>query len=100
MSEIHFTDNYHDVSTNSGFQFEFYCERCHDAWRSPFDRHAAGTAEDLLSAASNLFGGLFGSARTCPGGSRGASLAASSRTAAAARGSASAASTSYPSRSR
>ena len=64
MSEIHFTDKYHDVSTNSGFQFEFYCERCHDAWRSPFDRYAAGTMEDVLGAASNMFGGLFGSARS------------------------------------
>jgi RNA polymerase subunit RPABC4/transcription elongation factor Spt4 len=63
MSEIHFRDNYHDLSTNSGFQFEFYCERCHDAWRSPFDRYAAGTVEGMLGAAENLFGGLFGSAR-------------------------------------
>jgi hypothetical protein len=54
---------YRDISTNSGFQFEFYCERCHDAWRSPFDRYAAGTLEGALGAAESLFGGFFGSAR-------------------------------------
>jgi membrane protease subunit (stomatin/prohibitin family) len=63
MSEIHFRDNYHDLSTQTGFQFEFFCEHCHDAWRSPFDRYAAGTVEGVLGAAENLFGGLFGGAR-------------------------------------
>jgi RNA polymerase subunit RPABC4/transcription elongation factor Spt4 len=67
MSEIHFRDNYHDLSTNSGFQFEFYCERCHDAWRSPFDRYAAGTVEGMLGAAEGLLGGFFGQARNALG---------------------------------
>jgi membrane protease subunit (stomatin/prohibitin family) len=63
MSTIHFRDNYRDISTNSGFQFEFHCERCRDAWRSPFDRYAAGTLESALGAAESLLGGFFGSAR-------------------------------------
>ena len=67
MSEIHFRDNYHDLSTNSGFQFEFYCENCHDAWRSPFDRYAAGTGEGVLGAAEGLLGGFFGQARNALG---------------------------------
>lgn len=67
MTEIQFSDNYHDLSNDSGFQFEFYCERCHDAWRSPFDRYAAGTAENILGAAESLFGGIFGSARNVVG---------------------------------
>lgn len=67
MSEIHFRDNYHDLSTQSGFQFEFYCEHCRDAWRSPFDRYAAGTVESVLGAAEGLFGGMFGSARNALG---------------------------------
>ena len=54
MSEIQFSDNYNDLSTDTGFQFEFYCEHCHDAWRSPFDRYAAGTAESVLGAASTV----------------------------------------------
>lgn len=63
MSEIHFSDNHSDLSTDSGFQFEFHCERCRDAWRSPFDRYAAGTMEGILGAADGIFGGLFGKAR-------------------------------------
>jgi membrane protease subunit (stomatin/prohibitin family) len=72
MPEIHFTDNFHDHSTDSGFQFEFYCERCHDAWRSPFDRYAAGTVEGVLGAADSIFGGIFGRARDMMGQVRGA----------------------------
>jgi membrane protease subunit (stomatin/prohibitin family) len=67
MSDIHFSDNHNDLSTDTGFQFEFYCERCHDAWRSPFDRYAAGTLENMLGAADGLFGGLFGKARDAVG---------------------------------
>lgn len=67
MSEIQFSDNHNDLSTDSGFQFEFYCEHCHDAWRSPFDRYAAGTAESLLGAAEGIFGGIFGTARNAVG---------------------------------
>jgi len=26
--KIAFTKNYSDLSTNQGFQFEFYCDRC------------------------------------------------------------------------
>ena len=72
MSEIQFSDNYNDLSTDTGFQFEFYCEHCHDAWRSPFDRYAAGTAESLLGAADGLFGGFFGTARNAVSSLRGA----------------------------
>jgi membrane protease subunit (stomatin/prohibitin family) len=63
MSQIRFSDNHRDQSTDTGFQFEFYCERCHEAWRSPFDRYGAGTVESVLGVAEGLFGGLFGSAR-------------------------------------
>ena len=35
MSEIQFADNFSDKSIhsgpNAGFQFDFHCERCHDA---------------------------------------------------------------------
>ncbi len=63
MSEIRLSDNHRDLSTNSGFQFEFFCERCGETWRSPFDRYAAGTFEGLVGAADGLLGGIFGSAR-------------------------------------
>jgi membrane protease subunit (stomatin/prohibitin family) len=72
MTEIQFSDNHQDLSTESGFQFEFHCERCQDAWRSPFDRYAAGTLEGALGVAENMFGGIFGSARNVVGQVRGA----------------------------
>ncbi len=63
MAEISFSDNYSDLSEREGFQFEFYCERCGDAWRSEFKRYAAGTAGSILDTASSLLGGLLGGAR-------------------------------------
>ena len=46
-----FTDNYQDQSNRDGYQFEFYCEHCHDAWRSPFDRYVFAGQHDALDAA-------------------------------------------------
>ena len=63
MSQIRVSDNHRDLSTHTGFQFEFYCEHCGEAWRSPFDRYAAGTFEGILGAADGLLGGIFGGAR-------------------------------------
>jgi hypothetical protein len=69
---MHLRDNHTDLSTETGFQFEFHCERCRDAWRSPFDRYAVGTVESVLQAASGLFGGFFGTAAEAAGHVRGA----------------------------
>ena len=63
MSEkIEFTRNYSDQSTNQGFQFEFYCDRCGTGYRTHFQPFALGTVSNALDAASNLFGGIFGQA--------------------------------------
>lgn len=62
MSEISFGDNYSDISESTGFQFEFYCEQCRDAWRTEFKRYAAGTASSFLGSAGSLLGGFLGSA--------------------------------------
>jgi membrane protease subunit (stomatin/prohibitin family) len=61
---IEFASNYHDLSTDRGFQFEFYCNRCHSGYRTSFKPWAVGTASAVLDTASGLFGGLFGSAAT------------------------------------
>jgi hypothetical protein len=50
------------MSDENGYQFEFRCDNCGSGYRSEFIRSNVGTAGNLLSGASNLFGGLFGSA--------------------------------------
>jgi hypothetical protein len=64
MSEIKFSKNFsdHSITTgaNSGFQFEFYCERCGDAWRTDFVPYRGGQATSWLGKAAGIFGGVLG----------------------------------------
>jgi hypothetical protein len=62
MPPIEFTQNHQDLSTDVGFQFKFFCERCGDGFMSTFDRNMLGTAGGLLRSASGLLGGMFGRA--------------------------------------
>lgn len=62
MSSIKFTRNYTDLSTDRGFQFEFFCDRCGNGHQTRFDASATGVLADVLDTAGNLLGGLFGSA--------------------------------------
>ena len=62
LEELRFSKNSADLSTEGGFQFEFYCDRCGDAWRSRFDTYELGVASQALDTASSLFGGLLGRA--------------------------------------
>lgn len=59
---IRFTKNYIDKSTDSGFQFEFICDRCQNGYKSKFEASSKGTVSNILETASNLFGGIFSSA--------------------------------------
>jgi len=63
--DLHFADNSRDLSlqsgTGAGFQFEFYCECCHDTWRSPFQPYSSGRASGWMQEASSLLGNLLGS---------------------------------------
>jgi membrane protease subunit (stomatin/prohibitin family) len=54
--------NHSDLSTDKGFQFEFYCNRCGTAHRTSFKPWAVGTAASILDTAGSLFGGVLGSA--------------------------------------
>ncbi|NMC55510.1 MAG: zinc ribbon domain-containing protein [Chloroflexi bacterium] len=56
---IQFTRNYQDKSTNQGFQFEFFCDRCGNGYRTRFRPFAAGMVSGALDTASGLLGGLF-----------------------------------------
>lgn len=66
VGDFKFTDNYSDLSEESGaragFQFEFFCERCNDTWRSEFQPFKQGQAAEWAGRASNMFGGLLGGA--------------------------------------
>jgi hypothetical protein len=62
MSLIRFTENYDDLSTDRGFQFKFFCDRCRNGYMSSFQTSMTGVAGGLLRAAGNLFGGVLHSA--------------------------------------
>jgi hypothetical protein len=57
MGKIEFTRNYSDLSTDKGFQFEFFCDRCGTGYRTSFQPFVLGTVSSALDAASSLFGG-------------------------------------------
>jgi len=60
VTKIQFTRNYTDQSTNQGFQFEFYCDRCGTGYRTRFQASAHGTVTSALDAARSFFGGFLG----------------------------------------
>jgi hypothetical protein len=62
MGLIQFVQNYDDLSTDRGYQFKFYCDRCGNGHMSRFEASVVGTAGSLLRAAGSLFGGVLGSA--------------------------------------
>ena len=62
MTLIQFVRNHNDLSTDRGFQFEFFCDRCGSGYQSTFKGSASGALTDALDVASGLLGGLFGSA--------------------------------------
>ncbi len=61
MALIQFTRNHSDHSTDKGYQFEFFCDRCGNGFKTEFKASAVGIAGSALRTASNLFGGIFGS---------------------------------------
>jgi hypothetical protein len=72
MSEIKFSKNFSDQSVrsgaNAGFQFEFYCERCADKWRTEFAPYVGGQASSWMARAAGMFGGLLGNASSAAEG--------------------------------
>ena len=59
---IRFVANYDDLSTDRGYQFKFYCDKCRNGYLSRFQTSVTGTAGSVLRAAGDLFGGIFSSA--------------------------------------
>jgi hypothetical protein len=60
MPHIEFTGNYEDLSTDRGYQFKFYCEKCGNGYMSSFKASKMGMAASAVQVAGNLFGGIFG----------------------------------------
>ena len=61
MSLIQFTRNHTDHSTDRGYQFEFFCDRCGNGFMSEFKASAVGMAGSALRTMGSLFGGVLGS---------------------------------------
>lgn len=57
MGAIVFTRNYTDHSNDTGFQFEFHCDKCHNGYRSSFQGSALGMGAKLAKGLGSLFGG-------------------------------------------
>lgn len=62
MGLIKFTRNYNDLSTDRGFQFEFFCDRCGSGHQTEFQSSVTGMAAEALDAVNSLFGGMLGGA--------------------------------------
>jgi Double zinc ribbon len=62
MPTVEFTGNYEDLSTDRGYQFKFYCEKCGNGYMSTFKSSKMGMAASAAQVAGNLFGGIFGRA--------------------------------------
>jgi len=58
-----FTRNYHDNSTEAGFQFTFYCDVCNDGFKSSFiesDTYKKKKSSRLIGQGIGLAGNLLG----------------------------------------
>lgn len=57
---VPFTNNYQDHSTNEGYQFEFFCQRCGNGYSSSFKHSIAGFGGRLAQLGGGLLGGAVG----------------------------------------
>jgi membrane protease subunit (stomatin/prohibitin family) len=62
MGLIQFVSNYDDLSSDKGYQFKFYCDKCRNGYLSRFQTSKVGLAGSVLRTAGHLFGGWMGSA--------------------------------------
>lgn len=62
MASIPFTSNYTDLSSQRGYQFQFFCKKCGNGYMSTFQASKMGMAASAANAAASLLGGIFGRA--------------------------------------
>ena len=58
MGLLELTDNCQDLSTDKGYQFKFFCERCGNGFLTTFRANKLGVAQGFLGAAGRLLGGV------------------------------------------
>ena len=51
-----------DLSSQRGFQFKFFCQKCGNGYMSSFQTNSLGMAGAAMDAAASLLGGIFGRA--------------------------------------
>jgi hypothetical protein len=57
MSATAFTRNYTDHSNDTGYQFEFHCDKCGNGYRSTFHASTLGLGSKIAKGLGSLFGG-------------------------------------------
>jgi hypothetical protein len=57
MATIAFTRNYTDHSNDTGYQFEFHCDKCGNGYRSTFHMSKLGIGSKIAKGLGSLFGG-------------------------------------------
>jgi hypothetical protein len=57
MAAQSFARNHTDHSNDSGFQFEFFCDKCGNGHRSEYKRNNLGLAASLLKVVGSILGG-------------------------------------------
>jgi len=62
MRVIEFTANHEDLSTDRGYQFKFYCDRCGNGYMSRFQPSGSRPTGGLLRVAGGIFGGILAGA--------------------------------------
>ena len=59
---IEFVKNYNDESTDNGFQYKFYCDRCGSGFQTRFHEWKIATASNVAEALGDMVGGFLGRA--------------------------------------
>ena len=62
MANIPFTSNYTDLSSQRGYQFQFFCRKCGNGYMSTFQASKLNAAANAANVAASLLGGIFGRA--------------------------------------
>lgn len=57
---VPFTNNYDDLTTTEGYQFEFNCMRCGNGYKSKFRHSVTGFGGRLLNLGGSVLGGKIG----------------------------------------